>query len=36
MEITAPSFKLNGRAPPVVPGTGRKCVKAYMKKLYWH
>jgi len=36
MEISAPSFKLNGTAPPAVPGTGRKCVKVYMKELYWH
>jgi len=34
MEISAPKFKLNGTATPVVPGTGRKCVKVYMKEQY--
>jgi hypothetical protein len=34
MEISALSFKLNGTALPAVPGTGRKCVKVYMKEQY--
>jgi hypothetical protein len=34
MEISAPMFKLVGTAIPEVCGTGRKCVKVYMKQLY--
>jgi hypothetical protein len=33
-EIPVPRFKMEGKPPPKVPVTGRKCVKVYMKGLY--